>query len=118
MASGTKEVDDYISTTPKPVREKLKEIRVLVREVAPTATERIYYQMPYFDYKGQLIWYRWANGYIGLYFRPPIIAEHKKELARYVTTKSAIHLPLDEKIPAALIKKLVRARMRKNEKGD
>jgi len=41
--------------------------------------------------------------------------EHKKELAGYVTTKSAVHLSLDKKIPVALVKKLVRARMKKNE---
>jgi len=32
-----------------------------------------------------------------------------------VTTKSGVHLPLDEKMPVALIKRLVKSRMRKNE---
>lgn len=117
MNAGSREVDAYLSAVPKGLREKLKEIRKAVREVAPSATERVYYQMPYFDYKGQLIWYRPANGYVGIYFRPPVIAKHKRDLSRYFTTKSAIHLPLDKKIPIALIKKLVRARMKMNERG-
>ena len=53
--------------------------------------------------------------HIGLYLRPPVIAEHQRELAAYKTTKSAIHFPLDEKLPIRLMKKLVRARMKKNE---
>jgi uncharacterized protein YdhG (YjbR/CyaY superfamily) len=50
--------------------------------------------------------------------RPPVIAEHRKDLIGYETTKSAVHLPLDRKIPVLLIKKLVKARMKKNETED
>ncbi len=71
--------------------------------------------MPYYDYKGRLAWFGLAKAHVGLYLRPPIIEEHKKELAGYETTKSAIHFPLDEKVPVALIKRLVKARMKKNE---
>jgi len=52
---------------------------------------------------------------IGLYLRPPVIAEHKRELTAYKTTKSAIHFALDKKLAIPLIKKLVRARMKKND---
>jgi uncharacterized protein YdhG (YjbR/CyaY superfamily) len=43
------------------------------------------------------------------------VEKHKKELTGYVTTKSAVHLPLDKKIPVSLVKKLVKARMKINE---
>jgi uncharacterized protein YdhG (YjbR/CyaY superfamily) len=55
------------------------------------------------------------KAHIVLYLRPPIIQEHVKELAGYATTKSAVRFPLDEELPLALIKKLIRARMKKNE---
>lgn len=71
--------------------------------------------MPYFDYKGRLAWFGLSKSHIGLYLRPPVIEEHKKELAGYVTTKSAVHLPLSKKIPVALVKRLVKARMKMNE---
>jgi uncharacterized protein YdhG (YjbR/CyaY superfamily) len=74
--------------------------------------------MPYYSCKGRLAWFGFQKGHIGLYLRPPVIAEHRKELAGYVTTKSAVHLPLDERIPVQLIKKLVKARMKKNEAGE
>jgi uncharacterized protein YdhG (YjbR/CyaY superfamily) len=110
-----KDVDEYIARAPKEVQRKLAEIRVAIRESAPTAVESISYGMPYYDYKGRLAWFGLAKAHIGLYLRPPVIEEHKRELANYKTTKSAVHFPLDKKVPMPLIKKLIKARMRKNE---
>ena len=113
-----KNVDDYIAAAPKEARAKLEEVRAAIREVAPTAAESISYRIPYYDYKGRLAWFGLQKRHIGLYVRPPIIEEHKKELAGYETTVSAVHLPLDKKIPVSLVKKLVKARMKKNEEED
>jgi uncharacterized protein YdhG (YjbR/CyaY superfamily) len=115
LKKAPKDVDEYIARAPKEVQDKLKEIRVTIREAAPTAVESISYGMPYYDYMGRLAWFGLAKAHIGLYLRPPVIEEHKKELANYKTTKSAVHLPLDKKIPVPLIKKLIKARMKKNE---
>ena len=115
MEGSTENVDDYISEAPRQVQGKLREIRAAIREVAPTAKESISYKMPHYAYKGRLVWFGIQGSFIGLYLRPPVIAEHKKDLAHYVTTKSAVHLPTDEKVPVALVKKLVKARMRINE---
>jgi uncharacterized protein YdhG (YjbR/CyaY superfamily) len=108
-------VDDYISAAPTEVRAKLEEVRAAIRDVAPTAVESISYRIPFYDYKGRLTWFGLQKRHIGLYIRPPVIEEHKKDLAGYVTTLSAVHLPLDKKIPVSLVKKLVKAGMRKNE---
>lgn len=110
-----KDVDEYIARAPKEVQGRLQEIRVAIREVVPTAVESISYGMPYYDYKGRLAWFAIMKTHIGLYLRPPIIEEHKRELSAYKTTKSAIHFPLDKQLPIALIKKLVRARMKIND---
>src|SRR5579872_3302324 len=112
MPSSKKDVDSYIKAAPKGVQDKLGEVRAAIKQVAPSARESISYGMPYYDYKGRLVWFGLQNGYIGLYLRPPIVEQHKKELAGYETTKSAIHLPLDKKMPLSLIKKLVKARMK------
>jgi uncharacterized protein YdhG (YjbR/CyaY superfamily) len=109
-----KDVNDYIARAPKEVRGKLKLLRALIKKLAPTAKERISYGMPFYDYKGRLVYFAVMKGYIGLYIPPPIIAQYKKELQAFVTTKSAIHLPLN-KFPVTLIKKLIREKMRHNE---
>jgi uncharacterized protein YdhG (YjbR/CyaY superfamily) len=109
-----KNVDTYIAKAPKNLRPKLKQLRVLIKKLVPTAQERISYGMPFYDYKGRLIYFAAMRGYIGLYIPPPIIADHAEELNAYITTKSAIHLPLT-KLPVALIKKLIGARIKHNE---
>ncbi|HJU13661.1 MAG TPA: DUF1801 domain-containing protein [Candidatus Nitrosotalea sp.] len=118
-----KDVDAYIASAPKEVQAKLRAVRAAIRGVVPSAVESISYQMPYYAFKGDLswaersiAWFGLQSKHIGLYLPPPIIAEHKKDLKGYTTTKSAVHLPLDKKIPVALIKKLVKARMKKNPK--
>jgi uncharacterized protein YdhG (YjbR/CyaY superfamily) len=113
--SPPKSVDEYIAAAPKEVQAKLRQVRAAIREAAPRAAESISYGMPYYSYKGRLAWFGLHKEHIGIYLRPPVVQEHKKELARYETTKSAVHLPLGERIPVPLIKGLVKARMRKND---
>ena len=110
-----KEIEAYIARAPRGVQGKLNELRSAIKQVAPGANESISYRMPYYSYKGRLAWFALMKNHIGLYLRPPVIAEHKRELTAYKTTKSAIHFALDKKLPIPLIKKLVRARMKKNE---
>lgn len=109
-----KNVNQYIEHCPKEMRANLKKLRALIKKLAPEAQERISYGMPFYDYKGRLVYFAAMKGYIGFYIPPPIIADHAKELKSYVTTKSAIHFP-SNKIPFALVKKLVRARMKHNQ---
>ena len=110
-----KEIEAYIARAPRGVQGKLKELRSAIKQVAPGANESIGYRMPYYSYKGRLAWFALMKNHIGLYLRPPVIAEHKRELSGYKTTKSAVHFALDRKLPIPLIKKLVKARMKKNE---
>lgn len=108
-----KGVEEYINGAPEGARGKLREVRTAIRGAAPGAVESISYGMPGYD-KGRVCWFGLSKRHIGLYIRPPIIARNKKILAGYETTKSAVHLPLDKKMPVALIKRLVRARMKLN----
>ena len=114
MKKGPKNVDAYIASTPKEVRGKLNELRSIIRKAAPNATESISYGMPYYSYKGRLVYFRLAKAHIGLYVPTPVLEELKDELGNYYATKATMHLPLDKKLPAALIGKVVKARMRKN----
>lgn len=115
MRKALKDVNAYISSAPKEVQGKLRQVRAAIRDVAPDAVESISYRMPCYD-NGKVAWFGLMSTHIGIYIRPPIISEHKKELASYRTTKSAVQFPLDKAIPVQLIKKLVRARINKNSK--
>ena|SRR3972149_12000410 len=114
-ATMSKDVDDYIAIAPKEARAKLVQLRKIIKATAPKADERISYGMPYYSYKGRLAYFRLAKAHIGLYIPPPVIAEHKKELRNYGTAMATVRFPLDKKLPGALIKKLIKARVKKNE---
>ncbi len=115
MGEGSDAVEAYISAAPREAREKLRAVRAAIREAAPEAKESFSYRMPYYSYKGRLAWFGLHTTHIGLYLRPPAVAEHRRELEGYETTKSAVHLPLDRKVPVALVKKLVKARAEMND---
>jgi uncharacterized protein YdhG (YjbR/CyaY superfamily) len=115
MKKTPKDVDAYISEAPKDVKGKLKKLRIAIKEVVPTAVERISYGMPYYDYKGRLAYFAFAKSHIGLYIPPPVIEEHESELKNYETAKATIRFPIDKPLPIALVKKLIKVRMKKNE---
>jgi uncharacterized protein YdhG (YjbR/CyaY superfamily) len=109
-----KDVDAYIAAAPEKLRPKLREVRAAIREVAPDAIESISYGMPYYSFegetgiKGRLCYFALLKTSVGFYLRPPVIDEHRGEVAEYRSTKSALQIPLNRPIPVALIKRLVR----------
>ena len=110
-----KTVAGYIATAPREARSKLKELRAIIRKAAPAAEERISYGMPYYAYKGRLAYFSFWKTHIGLYVPTPVVEEHKRELAAYETSRATVRFPLDTTLPGALIRKLIRARLKKNE---
>jgi uncharacterized protein YdhG (YjbR/CyaY superfamily) len=115
MLKKAKTVEAYIASAPKELRGKLKEMRRAIRSAAPGALEKVSYGMPYYDYKGRLAYFALAKAHIGLYLPPPVISEHKRELGAYSTTHATVRFPLTNKLPVGLVKKLVKAKMKKNE---
>ena len=112
-----KDVDEYIANAPKDMQAKLKELRGIIRTAAPLAAERISYGMPFYGYKGRLVYFRLSKKHIGLYMPTPVVEEHKEELKAYGTSRATVRFPLNEKLPVALIKKLIKARIKLNEEA-
>jgi uncharacterized protein YdhG (YjbR/CyaY superfamily) len=62
------EVDAYIDAAPVAAQHLLREMRKLVAEADPSATERISYGMPTYDHGGQrLLHFSAAKSHIGVY---------------------------------------------------
>jgi uncharacterized protein YdhG (YjbR/CyaY superfamily) len=110
-----KDVDSYIKSAPKEAQPKLKEVRAAIKAAAPQAAEKISYGMPYYHYNGRLAYFSIAKKHIGLYIPTPVVAEHKKELEGFYAEGATIRFPFDKKLPIALVKKLVKARAKKND---
>jgi uncharacterized protein YdhG (YjbR/CyaY superfamily) len=109
------EVDEYIARCLKEAQGDLAKIRAAIRAAAPGATERTdYFQMPGysypgFDYDGMFAWFSFKKLHIRLHVRPPVIQEHRKELAGFATTKAIVSFPLGKPVPMTLVKKFVKA---------
>ena len=82
----------------------------------PEATETISYRIPAFKYKGIVIWFAAFSDHCSLFPTASIIETFKNELKGYATSKGTIHFPVDQPLPAALVKKIVKARVAQNEK--
>ena len=111
-------VDEYIARCPKEAQENLAKMRAAIQAAAPGATERTdYFQMPGysypgFDYDGMFAWFSFKKPYMRVHLRPPVIQEHSKELAGYLTTKAIVSFPMDRRVPVTLVKKLVKASLK------
>jgi uncharacterized protein YdhG (YjbR/CyaY superfamily) len=113
-------VDEYLAAVPEPARGTLVKIRAMIRSAAPAeATESITYRMPVFRYKGALLGFAAFPKHCGLYpMSLAVMARFRDELAEYSTSKGTIRFPVDKPLPAALVKKLVKARVAENEQQD
>jgi uncharacterized protein YdhG (YjbR/CyaY superfamily) len=112
-----KDVDEYLAGVPEPARSTLNRVRAVIRSaVPPEATEAISYRMPTFRYKGPLVGFAAFSNHCGLYPMSPSVMEvFKDELEEFHTSKGTIRFPVDKPLPAALVKKLVKARIAENE---
>ena len=109
--SDQQSVDEYISAYPEQVQQKLSKIRATIKELAPTAIEKIAYGIPTFWLNGNLVHYAAYKSHIGFYPTPSGMEGFKEELSNYKTSKGTVLFPLDKPIPLSLIKKIVKYRV-------
>ena len=107
-----KDVDDYIAAAPKEVQAKLVQLRKIVKAVAPKSRERIGYGMPYYEFHGALAGFAAFRNHIG--FFGALSKKDQQEFTGYEIARGTVRFPLDKPLPVALIKKLVKARVRRN----
>jgi uncharacterized protein YdhG (YjbR/CyaY superfamily) len=62
-----------------------------------------------------LVWYAAFSNHCSLFPTAAVTEQFKNELKDFSTSKGTVHFPLDKPMPVALIKKLVKARVRQNE---
>jgi uncharacterized protein YdhG (YjbR/CyaY superfamily) len=105
-------IDDYIADFSAEIQSILETIRFIVREEAPDAKEIISHDIPAFTLNGDLIYFAAFNRHIAIY--PPVMGDDKlsKELAPFRGEKGNLRFPLDHPIPYALIRRVVKARIK------
>jgi uncharacterized protein YdhG (YjbR/CyaY superfamily) len=110
-----KNVDEYLAGVPKEARATLEKLRKTIRAAAPMASEVISYQMPMYKHHGMVIGFAAFKDHCSIFPGSAVMDAHKVELKGYDTSKGTIRFPASKPLPAALVKKLVKARIAENE---
>jgi uncharacterized protein YdhG (YjbR/CyaY superfamily) len=116
-ATAVEAVEQYLADVPEPAQSTLRKVRATIRSVVPAeATEALSYGMPAFKYKGALVAYAAFQEHCSLFpMNAHLIEVFKEELKSYPTAKGTIRFPQDKPLPAAILKKIVKARVAENE---
>jgi len=116
--NGTAAVDAYLAGVPEPARTTLQTVRERIRAAAPkAATETISYRMPAFRHNGVLVSYAAFKNHCSFFpMGSSVLEAMLDEVKPYRTAKGTLQFPLDKPLPAALIRKIVKARVAQNER--
>jgi len=102
-------IDDYLARVDPDKRAALERLRSIVHAAEPRVTECISYQMPAFRYDGKVILWFGAGAHHCAIYPGGIVHEFADALHGFETSKGTIRFQPDRPLPAALIKKIVKA---------
>ena len=113
-----KTVDDYLAAAPDDARIALENLRKTIRAAAPKATEVISYQIPAYKHHGLLVGFAASAGHCTFHIMSvKVTTAHADDLKGYKIGKASIRFEPNNPVPAALVTKLVKARIAENESG-
>ena len=112
-----KTIEEYIYSAAPEVQEKLWELHECIRTAAPGATEGLKWSMPAYSYQKILVTFAVFKKHIGFYPMPSAIKAFAKDLSKNKTAEGSVQFPLDKPLPLALIKRIVKFRVRESQEG-
>jgi len=110
-------VEEYLARVSEPAQTTLRKVRASIKAAVPRdATEGISYGMPAFRHNGALVAYAAFKNHCSFFpMQASLIDAMQDELKAYRTAKGTLQFALDKPLPAALVKKMVKARVAENE---
>jgi uncharacterized protein YdhG (YjbR/CyaY superfamily) len=111
-----KDIDEYLAQVPRDARTVLEKLRQTIRTAAPKAVEVISYQIPTFKLDGRLlVCFAAFKNHCSFFPGAAVTKDYQKELKNYHTSKGTIRFSPDQPLPAAFVKKLVKARVAEHQ---
>ena len=115
MARGPLTVDAYLADLSDDKRAALEKVRRAIKAAAPKAEECISYSMPAFRLNGVLVGFAAKQNHCALYpFNGSTVNAFKADLKGFETSMGAIRFQPSKPLPAALVRKIVKARIAEN----
>jgi uncharacterized protein YdhG (YjbR/CyaY superfamily) len=109
-------IDEYLARVEPEQRVALEALRQVIRKAAPKAEEVITYGIPAFRQNGFLIGFAASARHCALHpMNGHTVADFAGELSGYSTSKGTIRFTPEKPLPAALVRKIVKARIADNE---
>lgn len=107
------DVDAYLASVPADKRAALQKLRRAIRAAAPRAEESFSYGLPAFRLDGRpLVCFAAAANHCSFYpMSPAVIRAHAAELEDYAISKGTIRFSAARPLSAALVRKVVKARI-------
>ena len=111
---GFQSVDEYLVSQPKTAQAQLERVRAAIQKALPKAEEVISYQIPTYKLDGSAVIYfaGWKKHYSLYPASGRLIAAFQDELVPYEIRKSTIRFPLSEPVPARLIERIAKFRLK------
>lgn len=110
-----KDVDSYLALVPEKMQPLLHKLRQTIRKAAPDAEETISYGMPAYRCHGILVYFAAFKNHCSFFpASGSLINEMKNELKGFKTSKGTIQFTVENPLPASLVTKMVKARVKQN----
>lgn len=108
-------IDEYLARLNVNQRAALAKIRDAIRSAAPKAEECISYQLAAFRFNGMLVAFGATANHCAFYpMSGSTIEQFADDLKGFETSKGTIRFQPEKPLPAALVRKLVKARLAEN----
>ena len=111
-------VTEYINAAPKEAQNKLREMREILKKVAPNAKETLKWGSPVFEEKRILFAYAAFKSHLDFMPTHSAMEPFKEKLTKYATGKDTIQFPYDKPLPKLLIRKIAAFRAREVREKD
>lgn len=117
MAGKPKTIDEYLAALADDKRAALEKLSRTIKAAAPQGEECISYQLPAFRLNGQMLVAFGATAHHCAFYpmSSTTVAAHREDLKDYDTSKGTIRFQANHPPPAALVRKLVRARIAESD---
>ena len=105
-------IAEYIQAAPKEGQPHLRQLHALLKSVAPKAQEAIKWGNPFFIEPRFLFAFSAHKNHLSFAPGPEALEAFRDDLAQHKTTKNFLQVPYSEALPAALIRKIAKYRLK------